>query len=550
MAVITDLDFSRCRIAPFAHQREDVKALIEHPWFFIASEMRTGKSAIVVLAAQFLFEQDVIDRVIIIAPAPVRNVWYDPELGELAKHLWPDLPARVIEYHDRTQMWTYGGEAERKLEFIVTNYEYIVSSRNIVDLIPLATPRTLLVLDESSFVKNHDAARTKACFRLRKKCGRVVLLNGTPIFHSPMDLFTQANMLHESVIDCQYVTHFKARYAVQEAVLDYRGRPLTKVVGKGRFTKEILIQKVTGWRDLDELQQRLAPVTVRRLQAECLDLPPKLDPVNLTATLTPDTWKIYTAMRKELVVWFEKQVSLSSTAAVKALRLSQITSGILGGVEDPNVLPKSSKTLLDSLILPGLLVSEPPPPEEDDEIEPLSNFRVIGREKIDVLLWFIEQKLEADENLHLVAWSRFRIEAEQAYFEVQQKFPKFQCAMLMGSQTKAARHHALSLLKPETSPKGPVFVAGVEGTGSFGLDMTASHTCVTMSSGYSQGLSKQTLDRVYGPNQKHPIAYYEIIAIGPKGQRTIDYDIVTARRNSEDVALRTSAAWVKALTSE
>lgn len=548
--MVSTLDFSRCRIAPFAHQREDVATLLEHPWFFIASEMRTGKSAIVVLASQFLFEQNIIDRVIIIAPAPVRNVWYDPELGELAKHLWSDLPARVVEYHDRTQMWTYGGEATRQLEFIVTNYEYLVVERNLADLLPLATSRTLLVLDESSFVKSHDAARTKACFQLRKQCGRVVLLNGTPIFHSPMDLFTQANMLHESVINCKYVTHFKARYAVQEPILDYRGRPLTKVVGKGRFAKEIIIQKVTGWRDLDQLQESLAPVTVRRLQAECLDLPPKLDPVNLTATLTPDTWKIYNSMRKELVVWFEKQVSLSSTAAVKALRLSQITSGILGGVEDPNILPKSAKTLLDSLILPGLYVSEPPPVEEGEDLEPVNNFRVISREKIDVLLWFMKQKLEADPNLHLVAWSRFRLEAEQAYFEVQKHFPQFQCAMLMGSQTKSARHHALSLLKPETSPSGPVFVAGVEGTGSFGLDMTASHTCVTMSSGYSPGLSKQTLDRVYGPNQKHPIAYYEIIAIGPKGQRTIDHDIVTARRNSEDIALRTSAAWVKALTSE
>lgn len=549
MAVITDLDFSRCRISPFAHQREDVKALIEHPWFFIASEMRTGKSAIVVLASQFLFELDIIDRVIIIAPAPVRNVWYDPELGELAKHLWSDLPSRIVEYHDRGRMWSYGGEAERKLEFIVTNYEYLVPERNLEDLLPLATSRTLLVLDESSFVKNHDAARTKACFKLRKKCGRVVLLNGTPIFHSPMDLFTQANMLHETVIDCQYVTHFKARYAVQEAILDHRGRPLTKVVGKGRFTKEILIQKITGWRDLDELQQRLAPYTVRRLQADCLDLPPKLDPVNLTATLTADTWKIYTSMRKELVVWIEKQVSLSSTAAVKALRLSQITSGILGGIEDPNVLPKSSKALLDSLILPGLYLEQSLSGEDDDS-EPPSLYRVISREKIDVLLWFIKQKLEADPNLHLVAWSRFRLEAEQAYLEVAKAFPQFKCAMLMGSQTKASRHYALTLLKPETSPAGPVFVAGVEGTGSFGLDMTASHTCVTMSSGYSPGLSKQTLDRVYGPNQKHPIAYYEIIAIGPKGQRTIDHDIVTARRNGEDVALRTSAAWVKALTSE
>jgi hypothetical protein len=71
-----------------------------------------------------------------------------------------------------------------------------------------------------------------------------------------------------------------------------------------------------------------------------------------------------------------------------------------------------------------------------------------------------------------------------------------------------------------------------------------------MSSGYSPGRSAQTLDRVYGPGQTHPIAYYDIVAVGPKGQRTIDRDILLARLNGHDVALRTAAAWIKALTDE
>jgi hypothetical protein len=71
-----------------------------------------------------------------------------------------------------------------------------------------------------------------------------------------------------------------------------------------------------------------------------------------------------------------------------------------------------------------------------------------------------------------------------------------------------------------------------------------------MSSGYSPGRSAQTLDRVYGPGQKFPIAYYDIIAVGPKGQHTIDRDILLTRRNGEDIAQRTAAGWVKALKDE
>jgi hypothetical protein len=528
------LDFSRARLPPFAHQREDTAALLEHRWFFVTNEMRTGKSKIVVDAAQFLFEADIIDTVVVVAPAPVRDVWCDPVLGEIAKHAWVDVPNKIIEYHARVRTWT-NVAAEAHLRWIVTNFEFLRNKPRLTQLLPFCGQKTLLILDESSFVKNYAALQTKACMQLRKACGRVVLLNGTPIFHSPLDLFSQGNLLHPSILDCKYITLFKARYAIQEPVLTYGGKALTKVVGKGKFKKEIIIERTIGWSNLDDLQRRFAPVTVRRLQAECLDLPPKLDPVTLTATLTPETWRAYKEMRDELVVWLtQSSVATSATAAIKALRLAQITGGFIGGIERSGV---EAGEHYDELI-----ENEP-----EDRVAELIPTIEIGREKLDVLLWFIEQRLDADPNLHLVVWHRFRAELFRTMAEVAQRFPQFACGSILGGQKRSERLEALALLKPETSPTGPVFVGGIEGTGSFGLDMTAAHTCVTMSSGYSPGRSAQTLDRIYGPGQTHPIAFFNIVATGPKGQRTIDHDILVARMSGEDIAQRTASAWVKVL---
>lgn len=527
------LDFSRCRLPPFQHQREDVAWLIERPWAFITSEMRTGKTKIVIDSAQFLFEAGVIDRVIVIAPAPVRDVWADERLGELVKHLWADMPATVMEYHAKIHTWVRNVElGTRRLEWFVTNFEFIRSKSRVEQLLTVCGRKTLLVLDESSFVKNWTAQQTKACLQLRRACGRVVLLNGTPIFHSPLDLFSQGNILHRTVLDCPYITQFKARYAVQEVVRGAGGKTLLSPYGKA-------IMKISGWTNLEDLQRRFAPYTIRRLQSECLDLPPKLDPVMLTATLTPETWRAYRDMRDELVVWLnENTVATSATAAVKAMRLSQITSGFLGGVEDARID--------DELVAPdGAGVSRP----SVYDAERTSGAAIeVGREKLNVLLWFIEQRLEADPNLHLVVWCRFRPELLRIVKTVSERFPQFECGVVMGGQKRADRLAALALLKPETSPSGPVFVAGIEGTGSFGLDMTASHTCLTMSSGYSPGRSAQTLDRVYGPAQKHPIAYFSVLAVGPQGQRTIDHAIEEARRAGQDTATWTSAAWIKALS--
>src|SRR6186713_2600160 len=129
------LDFSRCRLTPFKHQKEDVQALIDHPFFFITSEMRTGKTAIVIWAAQFLFESGVIDRMIVVAPAPVRDVWADRDLGELAKHLWDDLPATITEYHARMRHWehaTVSPEKRRTFDVYVTNFEFLRSKARLL----------------------------------------------------------------------------------------------------------------------------------------------------------------------------------------------------------------------------------------------------------------------------------------------------------------------------------------------------------------------------------------------------------------------------------
>lgn len=562
------LDFSRCKLPPFVHQREDTEWLVEQLYAFIASEMRTGKTKIVIDAAQFLYTAGKINQVIVVTPAPVRDVWADKQFGEIRKHLWDGIHATVTEYHARTRTWTTGGTEDPSLDFYVTNFEFLRAPTRLNELFKVCGPKTLLVGDESSFLKNYAAQQTRAFNALRLKCGRVVLLNGTPIFHSPLDLFSQGNILHPSILDCKFITKFKAKYAVQSPVLGLGGKPLTTNWGT-------VIKQIDGWVNLDDLERRFKPHTRRRLQSECLDLPPKLDPVTMTATLTTKTWRTYKTMRDELVVWLSNgNVAIASTAAIKALRLSQITGGFLSGVECAGVDDAGIS------IEPGLLESldygdgngrnnsvagetigrDARDAEEDpsgiegyqraDSDGSESSIDIVGTEKLDVLLWFIGERLEPDPNLHLVVWSRFRNEAFRAYDAIREKFPQFQTGLLLGGQSRADRTRALSLLKPETSPVGPVCVVGIEGTGSFGIDMCAAHTCVTLSSGYSPGKSAQTLDRVYGPGQKYPIAYYNIVAVGPRGQKTIDHDILTARQTGENIAQRTAAAWVEVLKRE
>lgn len=536
-----NIDWSLVRLPPFHHQIEDAETVTRMSYLFITSEMRTGKTKIVIDGAQFLYLNDVIERVITVAPAPVRAVWFDEDLGELSKHLF--VPTVVTELHNVIRSWRY--LEGKSLHWVVTNYEFLRNPQHLTEILTLAGPKTLLVLDESSFIGNAKSKQSEACYTLRWHCGRVILLNGTPISHSPENLFSQGNTLHPSILDCKFISQFRARYAIMSPVLGRGGKALIDKWGN-------VIKTPSEWQNLGDLQKRFSHCTIRRLQKDCLDLPPKLEPKPLIATLKSETWRIYKQMRDECVVMFESgDASVAAQAIVKTIRLSQITSGFLGGIEDfkptdempdwmkdeDDIANSGTQSLFDTAVFA-------------DKTRAKIETKEIGREKLDVLLWWLGELLEQNPSLHVVTWCRFRAELTRLLESVREKFPQFRMGAIYGGQKRDERLEAMQLLNPKTSPKEAVFVGGTYGTGAFGLNFTAANTSISLSFDYSLGKFLQTMDRVYGPGQVSPVAYYDIIASGPQGQKTIDHAIIKARHNREEIANWVSSDWVKALKDE
>jgi hypothetical protein len=574
------IDLSRSKVKPYAHQVVGVEALVRlndpstgriYPGcFFLADEMGIGKSKQVCDAAQVLFEQGLIDRVIVIAPASVRAVWQDPELGEWKKHLWETTPAVITEYHARSRAWET--EAAKnlktgKLQIIISNYEFIRAKHRLDALLPFCTAKTLLVLDESSAVKSYRAEQTKACVKLRNQCGRIILLNGTPIANSPLDLFSQSNLLNRRILDCKTYFHFRAKYCVMGGYLS---------------------KAIVGFHNLEDMQARLKPYVLRRLKEDALDLPPKLPPVTLTATLTPATWKIYKEMRDQMIAWLSSStVAVSTQAGVKAMRLAQITAGFLGGVEDA----EPEENLFDDSERPDWVqkISTEPvdrftveKPGPSNVRQPTSPTQEVGREKISLFFQWLDDRLIEDPNLKLLIWVRFRPEVARLLKELNELITvmpehvipsnwrndpkrKIKVGAIWGGQTKdrykviegertlikmGERNEALRLLDPRTMPEGPVIVVGTPASGSMGINLSGAHTVLWMTSDFSLKNKLQADDRVHRPGQVHPVSYTEMIAVGPQGQKTVDHTIAKALRNKENVATWTTSAWIAALQEE
>jgi SNF2 family DNA or RNA helicase len=490
-----DLCQNLWKTKPYAHQIEGVKLLLDHQFFGIFSEMGTGKTKQVVDAACVLCEAEQVDSVLVVSPASVRGVWLDAEMGEIRKHAW--VPSRALEYHGKKIKVVWTDEAP-ELAWIVTNYEFIRVEKNRERLQDMMRDRrVLLVLDESSFVKNRRAAQTRACMELGKLAVRRVILSGTPITNNPLDLWSQISFLSPKILPYRNFYHFRANFAVM-----------------GGWQHK----QVARWVNLEQLQQLVAPHVIRREKKDCLDLPEKIY-TQLEVPLTDTVWKTYRQMRDEAVVWLGENPSEAAQAGVRVMRLAQITSGFLGG------FPR------------------------EDALAPRVRPQEVGREKLECLTAWVKERLLEKPSLKIIVWCRFVAEIERAARELARVIPTYK---LYGNQSVDERKEAIALFsRPDEDPNSsPAMLVAQPQAGGFGLNLVAADTVVYLSNDFNLATRLQSEDRVHRPGQTRHVLYVDIIATGPAGQRTVDHEVVKALRNKADLARWTASAWRAAIMED
>jgi hypothetical protein len=534
------------RVTPYDHQIVGVEKIVANPYFFLTDEMGAGKTKQTIDAACILYSMGVIDRVLVICPAAIRPVWFNQQFGELNQHLWENIPSSITEFHRKVRVWRHGPDSPGgtgRFRWVVTNYDFIRKGfegkgkkkkpvGKLAEIMGFCTPRTLLVLDESSAVAHNTSLQTKACYAIRQRCGRVLLLNGTPIGQSLGDLYAQGNILNTDILRCKSFFHFRARYAIM-----------------GGWENKNIVGWVPG--AVEDIQRRFAPYVLRRLKKDCIDLPEKLPPVVMPVALDRKTWGIYKEMRKDLVVWLgANQVATASIALIKVMRLAQITSGFVGGIEDAI---EGGDQLEPA---PGWMPFDHKLEAELEQHDYAKDFPVkdgvaqIGNEKLLHYLEWLEARFNEKRAFKSICWCRFMSEAYQTTEAIKLKFPDAIVAPLTGKNNREEREYVLRLLDPRTSPDRPIAVAATLGTGAMGLNFTAADSNWYRSLHRSRRVMEQSKDRTHRPGQINPVSYFYQVATGPDGQQTIDHLIVKSLQGLTDLADMTTSAWVKALTEE
>lgn len=315
---------------PWNHQLEAWDRSRGRECFAWLMEMGTGKTKAMIDAFGELYDQGTIDAVLILAPKGVHSNWTETEIPE---HM-PEALVASSSIH----AWAGGGTARERmalaaffegpprLRILTINIEALAASTKVVDwikeFIRQFRGRFVCIVDESTTIKNHSAARTKRAIKIGAYANRRWIATGSPVTKNPLDLFSQFEFMGDRLLGHRSFYSFQAEFCIMKEI-DQGGR-------KVRFP--------VSFRHLDDLSAMVSEHSYRKLKKDCLDLPPKIyaPKFGRVVEMTDEQRRVYASIRdiataelQQLDANGEPLYSSATAIITQMLRLHQICTGFV-----------------------------------------------------------------------------------------------------------------------------------------------------------------------------------------------------------------------------
>lgn len=291
------------RVKPYAHQVAAFNGAVEtfrkggHGYAFL-HEQGCGKSLTAIATAGYLAQAGAVERLLVVSPLAVVPVW-EREWAAYSTLAF-DLAALQGGMEQRARaLEALAGP----LRIALVNYEALARLEGAL----LSWGPDMAVCDESQRIKSPQAKQSKVMHKLGQRARFRLLLTGTPVGNTPLDLWSQYRFLDPGIFESSYYA-FRNHYAVMG--------------GYGGY-------EVVRYKHLDELARRAHSIAHRVTKAQALDLPGRVDQA-LYCTLEPEVQRAYRQLQRDKVAELEGLGRVTAAQIVtQMLRLSQLTGGYL-----------------------------------------------------------------------------------------------------------------------------------------------------------------------------------------------------------------------------
>ena len=485
---------------PMSHQEVGLARLDSKRNFALFMEQGTGKTWLTLADGERCYEANKIEALLVVAPNGVHTNWVRREIpthmsASVKCYVWKGTPTskkRKTELEEFFEPWKI---ADRKRPLMVLSINIdAINTKNGYELAErfLKTYKTMMVVDESTRIKNPKAARTKKVIKLGRLAIARRILSGTPMPKSPLDLYSQFDFLKAGLLGTTSFAAFTSEYAVvMDASHPDMQAIMRNLAGKVHGIPQVVQKDELGrpmYKNLGRLRAMTEPHSYRVRKDECLDLPPKVyKPVFFE--LTNKQRDVYKQLEIEYEYLFvdsdagvEENMSFAAIAA--RTKMKQVTSGFINIYGEPVLMEAKDNPRMQTFI----------------EI--------------------IETLEDSEEEQQFIVWAMFNEELDQIMEQLEKM--GITCAKYAGDTPKSQRDTIIDEFQ-----KGNIqaFVGQAAAAG-IGLTLTAASTTVYYSCNYDNELRKQSEDRNHRIGTKHTVTYYDLI-----GEDTLDEDIMRSLDN-------------------
>ena len=304
---------------PHEYQTYATRFLLEHPISCLMLDCGLGKTVITLTALwDLVLDSFDIGRVLVIAPKRVaENVW----VQEIEK--WEHLAGL-------TAVKVLGSEQERRSALNTPAFLYIINRENVTWLVKNRHwDFDMVVVDELSSFKSHQAQRFKAMRKVRPLVTRIVGLTATPAPNSLMDLWAEMCLLDMGQRLGRYIGSYRERFFVP----DKRNREIVYSY-KPREGAE------------DKIYELISDICISMKAKDHLQMP-ELVTNRVTVSMSPKEHEVYDRLRRDMVTELNGEELDAVNAASLSNKLQQMASGAVYSSGHQTVVLHSRK--LDAL---------------------------------------------------------------------------------------------------------------------------------------------------------------------------------------------------------
>lgn len=285
---------------PHDYQARAIAWCLNNPRCGLFLPMGAGKTVITLSAVSKLKQTGEANKVLIIAPIRV------------ARSTWP----AEIKKWDHTKSLTYSlvdGDVKKRTRALEQDSDiYIIGKEQVVwlcETVGKSWPFDMVVVDELSKFKNHQAQRFKALKKVAKKFKRFIGLTGTPAPRGIPDLWSQMFLVDAGTRLGKSIGSFRMQYLIPERSNGY-----------------IVYSWAVRNGAQKEIEEKISDVVMSLDSSECVELP-DINYINVPITLPKTIKKRYDTFKKDLVLELSTTDVSASNLGILCGQLLQFASG-------------------------------------------------------------------------------------------------------------------------------------------------------------------------------------------------------------------------------